>query len=212
LDWYTTGGSGAFRPSAIPTDNGWLVEPLLLYEAPAPFETRASFHDFDLDNNIDMLLWSSSNQTNGQSYSILHGTGELPFPQQPVPILQCDQREHLIEDVDSDGDLDIVIYDRNCVQWLQNNSLSTSIDEVFQMSMRSWPNPTNDILTIRTTETTEKLSVHIANTTGVQLLSRSLKSPLDEVDVNGLASGCYMVSIHDASGARLASEQLIICR
>ena len=198
---------------SILLDEGWASAPTLVYERPSGNDTRANVEDFDLDGLPDILLWSGTFQANDQHYSVVNGNGALPFTQEPQPILQCDQRWHVIADVDGDEAPDLVIYDRSCVKWLRNLALSTGIAEQSRAALRVWPNPAQDFATVRSS-TIDGSAAHIRifGALGQELMTIPIQDNETRLDLRRFANGSYFIQVVDHNGATAGHDHLVIHR
>lgn len=206
--WVSVGFPFVFR--TILLNDTWITNPVVVYEQAAGRETRASVNDFDLDGMPDLLLWSGSYATNDDIYSVVRGTGTLPMDQEPQQILQCDQRFHLVEDVDGDGAADLVIYDRNCIKWLRNITFSTGMSEQVNEGISVRPNPAQHRVTVSSTNGSSS-RMRIVGLLGQEVITVPVIGPETTIDLHGLPAGVYFVHALDQQGAATRSHKLIIC-
>ena len=89
------------------------------------------------------------------------------------------------------------------VKVYQNTSLST--DEVFGSKFSVYPNPSSDVINIRTTERVDKVELY--NTLG-QSVIRSNSFDGNQIDINSLKSGLYLLKIY--SGNKTVTKKVII--
>jgi len=210
-NWVSAGFPFALR--AILLNDVWVSYPVVVYEQSGDRETRAHVEDFDLDGLPDILLWSGTYQANDQHYSVVQGNGALPFTLEPQPILQCDQRWHVIADVDGDGAPDLVLYDRSCVKWLRNLALSTGIAEQSRAALRVWPNPAQDFATVRSS-TIDGSAAHIRifGGLGQELMTIPIQDNETRLDLRRFANGSYFIQVVDHNGATAGRDHLVIHR
>ena len=89
------------------------------------------------------------------------------------------------------------------VKVYQNTSLST--DEVFGSKFSVYPNPSSDVINIRTTETVDKVELY--NTLG-QSVIRSNSFDGNQIDINSVKSGLYLLKIY--SGNKTVTKKVIV--
>ncbi len=74
-------------------------------------------------------------------------------------------------------------------------------------TLKIYPNPAKDKLTIESTERTKKESVSLYNMQGQLLLYQNLQNPKTEIDMNQYSGGVYMIIIN--SGNSMVSTRII---
>lgn len=89
------------------------------------------------------------------------------------------------------------------VKVYQNTSLST--DEVFGSKFSVYPNPSSDVINIRTTERVDKVELY--NTLG-QSVIRSNSFDGNQIDINSVKSGLYLLKIY--SGNKTVTKKVIV--
>lgn len=82
-----------------------------------------------------------------------------------------------------------------------NNVLSVDdVSRLKKMNVRIFPNPSQDFITITSSENIEKIEVY--NTLGSKVMTASLK----EIDIRDLSNGLYLVSISLDNGSKVVKK------
>jgi hypothetical protein len=86
-------------------------------------------------------------------------------------------------------------------EWDNPPSVATSInDNMIKNTVKIYPNPTNDLITIENTAFAEDEIISIYNIHGQLLLQQETKQAKTEIDISNLAKGVYVVKLGNTDG------------
>lgn len=87
----------------------------------------------------------------------------------------------------------------------------TSMISLAKESIRIYPNPASEFITIETEQLTEGASYSIYNTQGINLLRGNINNPVHKINLqNILLNGIYIINIVDGDGKLVVSEMISI--
>lgn len=86
---------------------------------------------------------------------------------------------------------------------------SLGVDNFTKNGFSLYPNPTANIVSIKTTNSIYPLQLTVMDMAGKKLLENRLETETTTINVSGLQSGLYIVSIEDLSGAKSTSKLMI---
>ncbi|WP_299432794.1 glycoside hydrolase family 9 protein [uncultured Aquimarina sp.] len=90
-----------------------------------------------------------------------------------------------------------LVYAMHALSFYQKEALTLSIDTFEEVSetFRVFPNPTNQILNIRSTVSTSSSSIEMYSIQGKKIFSKELNNEDSSLDISNLTSGLYLVKI-----------------
>ncbi len=172
----------------------------------------ASLDDIDavtLENVLQMHVLSglvmSADITEGLTAETLLGQ-ELTFSLvDGATITDPNGRVSNITEVDIEAQNGVV----HVVDTVILHDLATSnIPDIAKVSFNFYPNPANNYITV-TTEN-ELSTLRIIDVSGKMLLSRKMVQPVERIDLNGMKSGVYFISLE--SEGSVVTQKLLISR
>ena len=86
---------------------------------------------------------------------------------------------------------------------------SLGVDAFSKNSFSLYPNPATNIVSLKTTNSTYPLYVTVMDMAGKKLLGNKLQTETATINVEGLQSGLYMVTVEDQSGSRSTSKLMV---
>lgn len=86
---------------------------------------------------------------------------------------------------------------------------SLGIDTPAKNGFSLYPNPASGSVSIKTSNASYPLQLTIMDLAGKKLIENKLQSETATLNVSGLQSGLYLVSIEDPSGSRLTSKLMV---
>jgi glucose/arabinose dehydrogenase len=84
----------------------------------------------------------------------------------------------------------------------------SGLNEIQNNSIKIYPNPFNDFITIESIDTLD-LFIQINDLSGRNCLNKRINSNLQRIDVSSLVKGIYIVSLNDSAGNILLTQKLI---
>lgn len=101
------------------------------------------------------------------------------------------------DDIDNDGDMDIIYSDQNqdLVAWHENLTILGNQETSATISFTISPNPVKNNITVNTNKAIAKISVY--STIGVLIITQE---KLYNIDVSELPSGSYVIKVEDTFG------------
>ncbi len=94
-------------------------------------------------------------------------------------------------DTDTDNDIAVVGNFSDTVNWFENELITLSIEDVSLDGLKIYPNPTDNILHIKT-ERNDALNLTILDVVGKEIMHTSIKTKAS-IDVSQLEAGIYLV-------------------
>jgi hypothetical protein len=213
------GGATSDNISVVgfPVDNASIGTQQLLFSTSIPgneFWKTARLADLNMDGHADIIAKSGSASPNSQLYQVAAGDGSWPNGSPLQTILQCDQPRFLLEDIDADGDLDLIVYDGNCIYWLENLRFEpVAVQALGRPTIGLHPVPASDHIVVRTGEVpTEGSGFEIRDIHGrmVATLQRQLEPQV--IPVGNLPAGAYFLHITDLTNMPTRVARFIISR
>jgi hypothetical protein len=113
--------------------------------------------------------------------------------------------------VDTMIPLEVEIYSYDQVCWRDTFSMvvhpfGTSVNDIKSSIIKIYPNPTNDLLTIETSQAGQLL-IEITSLNGKLLYSNRMEEPIHQIDLSSFEKGLYFVSIRSRDFVR--TEKII---
>ena len=108
-------------------------------------------------------------------------------------------------DLDDDGDMDLfVAEDYGSFQYFENVTMVGTKEEYAEIDLDVYPNPTSNILTIKTTALIEKIEVY----NSIGQLTNVYRGNMDLINVSGWGTGIYLLKIVNDQGQFTTKEIL----
>jgi len=176
--WYNKSGS-SFTKTVFSTSNS------------SP--TAIIVSDIDKDNSSDVLVGYSSTAATDKLtwYKNSSSSGEAD-----IDASQNDIYGFALADFDNDGDLDMasVSSSQNHLNWFENTTLSGSlgIEDVNQIDLSIYPNPTNKTLYFKSS-ISEDVSLSVYDLLGKEVINSTLNLK-QGLDVSKLNRGVYIIT------------------
>lgn len=187
LVWYANDGFGNFGPEQIITSD--LIGAFYLHAA-----------DLDNDGDNDVLYTSTPSAIENTSEigwcENLDGVGNFGPKQTIINTLTFATGVHA-EDIDSDGDMDVLSASQNddTIAWYENLTI-LAIDEYARAKFIIYPNPTFGIVEI--TNASQITMIELFDSSGRKLKTRI--EQFDRLDFSSLRPGLYIMVVHSKNG------------
>ena len=184
LYWYEDNGAG-FTENIFTTD---INNPAV-----------AQVHDLDGDGIKDIIL------SNGQGEAIESGNTDISWfknngdgtfgTENIIETTQSQVFVYTINDFDNDTDLDIMSasYGQDDLNYLRNNLIVLSVDDVTENTINIYPNPAKNVLIFKGL-TPEILTIEIFDILGKMVINTTIE-PNGNLDISKLKSGLYIITI-----------------
>lgn len=88
-------------------------------------------------------------------------------------------------------------------------SAPLSVNEVENVDVNVYPNPTNDIINLQINGRSDNYTVSIRSTVGQEVYRENLNTTFKTLDINHLSVGMYMLNIQNADGQILNTTKII---
>ena len=211
------GTSDSIRVSGFPVANTTFGAGQTLYSMAAAgneFWKAARAADLNGDGHVDILVKSGSHLANTQLYQVAAGNGTWPTSSPLQTVVQCDQRSFLLEDIDADGDLDLIVHDTNCVYWLENllyHPVSVQDHEMSMIEMH--PVPASDHLVLRTGDHPVNGSrLEIRDIHGRIEVSMQRHHEPQLIPLGNIPPGIHFIHLTDPNGIPTRVTRFVIAR
>lgn len=177
---------------------------------------QLEWHDMDGDGDLDILL--IYRRTDGSYLWALeyHQNQGTPMGMTGEVIIVRNWFDHLPMDVDLDGDLDIVLYDQHLLSVLENNTSQVAIAEVDNPERTEvvvFPNPAQGgmVMIDLGIEPLRTVMFDLRDLQGRRVMEGSSDVRYDQLNVNGLAPGTYILEVRGSENVRLlGSAKLVV--
>ncbi|GGH41427.1 hypothetical protein IA57_11330 [Mangrovimonas yunxiaonensis] len=177
--------------------NGTFSETIYSNSNSSSYTAIARVSDLD-DNSINDIAfgYSGSNTTDAVTWF----ENSNPNSEIVIDNSQNDVFSFTLSDFDNDGDLDMatISSSENHLNWFENNTYSSTLsNETHNITDFSiFPNPTKDVLNIKTASTTP-ITVNVYNVLGQQVITKEITTTHGKLDVSNLKNGVYMLTMKD---------------
>jgi hypothetical protein len=169
------------------------------------------YEDLDNDGDRDLLVRTSHSGQfyDSTTYAYFEALGQGNFSQTPIPF--HNEGLHLLDinDVDGDGDADLILWNKKSIAWLQNETIvSVPEDEVDLLSV--FPGPSTDRVHVSMpTSLIGMVDVRVFDAIGRFVYSASTTSRTLDLDVRDWLSGTYQVMIEDRTDHQRMIARLV---
>jgi hypothetical protein len=167
--------------------------------------TSVFFYDFDNDGYEEMFV--SDFNTDNIGY-LRNSGGELLSDE----VILYDEAENAsnvyVEDLDNDGDGDVLysLGDGREIGYFINHLQSSSVENIISNSIKIYPNPTGNYVTIESKSDVEINAVSIYSMLGNRVMNRQQITG-DILDLTELQPGTYIIQLHTDKG--IISEKIL---
>jgi hypothetical protein len=167
---------------------------------PSTFLGNTEFQDFDNDGDMDLLVTGSITGSTFAS-EIFENTGSNNFIQ--IEILNPMYfTSNVIFDMDNDNDLDIVMVGINNAAnsfktrtFVNNLNLLSTPTNKFENSITIYPNPTTDMVLIKTLDNKMLNTLEIYSLSGQLINKKALNTLEYNLRLSGYQSGTYLLKL-----------------
>lgn len=185
--WYEKIKNGASTPHTI-SDASTIARPGAIAITDIDGDSYNDVVLTDSGTANDAIIWfkGASNANPSTTYQLIVNNNYQMF-------------DLTVADFDGDNDADIATVGRSSstVDWIENDLPALSINENTISDLTIYPNPTNNILNFKRSNS-EPLDVTIYDVLGKEILSHTISSN-NHIDVSALANGLYTIKINNSN-------------
>ena len=189
---------------STPNFSGLVANPFGIIPEASSLGLNADFADLDMDGDLDMMVSGYDTSTYNSVFVYYENTGSVSAPSFASPVrdpfgLSTPPTEYMVhrfEDMDADGDMDIVASGVYGSLWYYENTSPVTITEPDPdfSEVQIYPNPTNRLVNINLNGSIREGMINVKNVLGKAVISKPI-SGRQVLDLEGHPDGVYFITI-----------------